>query len=149
MPKIAINELDLTSPGLVNESSNLVYVPGLAKRLPSDFNIDKPRLYTSLKAFQYDFGDKVPTIGLGSDVANHPGFSDGKAYDSGYIYATELLRLGVPVLYACVNNASTTYEDREGNIIESKPTDDKTEYWIKPLDDERYMRTGFITKVNE
>lgn len=148
MPKITINEIDLTNPGLVNESSNLVYVPGLAKRLPKDFNINKTRIYTSLKTFQYDFGDKVPTIGLGSDVANHPGFDDGKAYDSGYIYATELLRLGVPVLYSCVNNASGTYEDREGNTLASKPTDDRTEYWIKPLDDAMYMRADFTAAVN-
>ena len=105
MPKITINEIDLTTGGSLNATSNIVYVPGLAQKLPSDFDInDKPRLYQDLSSFQADFGDKVPRISLGNSASalTAPGFGDGLAYDTGYIYATELLRLGMPVLYDCL-----------------------------------------------
>ena len=109
MPKITIKETDLTTGGSLNATSNIVYVPGLAQKLPSDFDInDKPRLYQDLSSFQADFGNKVPRISLGNSASTAPGFGDGLAYDTGYIYATELLRLGMPVLYDCLCSINTS-----------------------------------------
>lgn len=151
MPHINITEVDLTSPGLVDETSNVVYVPGLAKMLPSNFEKYKPRLYTSLRAFQADFGDKVPTIGLGTNASGHPSFQDEyKAFDTGYIYATELLRLGCPVLYDCMNNLPVDESSRKyfynGKIKDTKP-DDNTHYNILTADDLMYMRDEFVKEV--
>lgn len=114
MPTINITEVDLTNPGSLNVTSNVVYVPGLAKILPPDFDVNnKPRLYQDLSSFQADFGNKVPRIGLGTHVNDVPGFGNGFAYDTGYIYATELLRLGMPVLYDClcaINQSGYAYK---------------------------------------
>ena len=111
MPKITITEVDLTSPGLINESSNVVYVPGCSTKTPDwaeEANVASAhRLYTDLSSFTSDFGDKVPLIKVSSsDTAKYPNFDDDNdstngaySFDSGYIYASELLRLGIPVLY--------------------------------------------------
>jgi hypothetical protein len=56
MPKISIVEQDLTTPGVVNESTDVVYIPGLV-------NLDQDSLYESVKD-----GDDVTRgafIGLG------------------------------------------------------------------------------------
>lgn len=96
MPKITITEKDLTSPGMLNVTSNVVYVPGFSTKVPAIFN-EKPSpiLYDSLNAFQADFGTRIPVL---LDKSNN------HVYDSGYIYATELLRSGLPVLYDCYPN---------------------------------------------
>lgn len=96
MPKITITEKDLTSPGMLNATSNTVYVPGTACQFPKELDREHlPRLYSSLTDFQNDFGESVPIIKIGDTGET------GKRYDPGYIYATELLSLGVPVLYDC------------------------------------------------
>ena len=96
MPKITITEKDLTSPGMLNATSNTVYVPGTACQFPVALDQEHlPRLYSSLTDFQNDFGKTVPIIKAGNAA------DAGYRYDSGYIYATELLSLGVPVLYDC------------------------------------------------
>ena len=107
MPKITINEIDLTTGGSLNATSNIVYVPGLAEKLPEDYEFGKPRLYETLSDFQTDFGTKVPIIK--EKTSSGLSFFDGdKAYDPGFIYATELLRLGMPVLFDCLLNSPDT-----------------------------------------
>ena len=102
MPKITIKEIDLTSGGSLNATSNIVYVPGLAEKTPTEgYEFGKPRLYTNLLDFQKDFGTKVPIIKQ-MTADGLPAFDLGKAYDPGFIYATELLRLGMPVLFDCL-----------------------------------------------
>lgn len=100
MPNITIKESDLTNPGSLNVTSNVVYVPGLATKVPKNFNTLEPRLYSDLAIFQADFGDKVPIVK--KDATD----SDPKTFDTGYIYAVELLRLGMPVLFDCLVNKS-------------------------------------------
>lgn len=102
MPKTTIKEIDLTSGGSLNATSNIVYVPGLAEKTPKEgYEFGKPRLYTTLRDFQDDFGTKVPIIKQ-MTADGLPAFDLGKAYDPGFIYATELLRLGMPVLFDCL-----------------------------------------------
>ena len=95
MPRVNITEVDLTSPGQLNILSNVVYVPGFARRLPASFK-GKPMLFTSLSAFQQAFAEPN-----GDTKLLPPQIYDSNtvAYDSGYIYAHELLSLGIPVLY--------------------------------------------------
>lgn len=111
--------MDLTSPGTLDVLSNLVYVPGIAKdMLPADFKDNTPRLYTDLQTFQADFGSKIPRIGLGSkNASDYPGFGDGFGYDTGFIYATELLRAGIPVLYDCLAKKAAEIKDDNGIVI--------------------------------
>ena len=52
MPKITINEIDLTTGGSLNATSNIVYVPGLASEIKAeDYEFGKPRLYANLADF--------------------------------------------------------------------------------------------------
>ena len=52
MPKITINEIDLTTGGSLNATSNIVYVPGLAEKTPTEgYEFGKPRLYMNLADF--------------------------------------------------------------------------------------------------
>lgn len=104
MPKIAINEVDVTSPGQSGELDNVVYVPGFCTQLPSDYVEGKPRLYTDVKAFQADFGSTIPRLPLDGSASDYSSFAMGMCYDTGYIYAVELLKLGVPVVYHCLAN---------------------------------------------
>ena len=91
MPKITIKEIDLTTGGPLDATSNVVYVPGLAEKTPIEgYEFGKPRLYTNLRDFQDDFGKKVPIVKQ-MTADGLPAFDLGKAYDPGFIYATELL----------------------------------------------------------
>ena len=100
MPNITIKESDLTNPGSLNVTSNVVYVPGLATKVPKNFNTLEPRLYSDLAIFQADFGDKVPIVKKDATT------KATETFDTGYIYAVELLRLGMPVLFDCLVNKS-------------------------------------------
>ena len=132
MPKIIIKEIDLTSPGTLDVLSNLVYVPGIAKeRLPANFEDNTPRLYTDLQTFQADFGSKIPRIGLGSrNASDYPGFVDGFGYDTGFNYATELLRAGIPVLYDCLAKKAAEIKDDkdDSNKVTGYNADDDSYY---------------------
>lgn len=103
MPRVNITEVDLTSPGQLNILSNVVYVPGFARRLPASFK-GKPMLFTSLSAFQQAFAEPN-----GDTKLLPPQIYDSNtvAYDSGYIYAHELLSLGIPVLYDAMYEFTT------------------------------------------
>ena len=107
MPKITIQEIDLTTGGSLNATSNIVYVPGLAKEIKdeikADYKFGQPRLYTDLATFQKHFGDKVPIITVRDGKLAT--FGTNQAYDPGFIYATELLRLGTPILFDCLLEA--------------------------------------------
>lgn len=113
MPNINITEVDLTSPGILNVTTNTAYVPGFAQYVPKDFD-GRPRLYTSLAAFQEDFGSIVPMFGVNFGVEGVYQTKDATVarYDTGYLYAVELLRFGLPVLYHCIDcSYETELED--------------------------------------
>ena len=105
MPNINITELDLTSPGILNVTTNTAYVPGYSQYVPEGYD-GRPRLYESLSAFQADFGSVVPVLGMDFTTGAVKEYCAKDAtscmYDKGYLYATELLRLGLPVLYHCM-----------------------------------------------
>lgn len=112
MPNITIKESDLTNPGSLNVTSNIVYVPGLATKVPKNFNSLEPRLYSDLAMFQADFGNKVPIVNI-DNTANA-----SKTFDTGYIYAAELLRLGMPVLFDCLIGKSTKVGEKDTSLID-------------------------------
>lgn len=139
MPRINITEVDLTSPGQLSLLSNVVYVPGFAKRLPKEFNY-KPMLFTTLNDFQSAFTDGDDLLPVRIDTADSSG-SDIK-YDSGFIYACELLRLGTPVLYDPLYEKSDVNEVKDaGNNI--------TEYTPKTGTLTRTFKDGETTKTEQ
>lgn len=133
MPKITITEKDLTSPGMLNATSNTVYVPGYSTKVPAILvrsSTKIPLLYDSLSAFQADFGDSPATLKTTENAL---------VYDTGYIYAAELLRLGVPVLYDCYVNI-----EQSGTSTGTETHYTQKSYDVKVTDVAGYILNRFV-----
>ena len=60
MPKIIINEEDLTNPIITSDTTDIAYIPGFAETDPSDstYTLGEPQLVTELDDFVARFGEK-------------------------------------------------------------------------------------------
>lgn len=94
MPKIVINEIDLTSPGVIDESTDVVYIPGFVN---VDENIN-PSLYTTNEQGKQEYvGLEVnkPTLftslsEFNSLCGTEPAyFSEAQRYDSLVSFAAD------------------------------------------------------------
>lgn len=114
MAQIIIREQDLTTPGVVYSENNNVYIPGYAVKGP----INTPTLCETLDDFKRIFGDKPYVFKTRqeypSSFAPAAGVK-GKAlyevgdYEKSWVYASELLNKGIPVLYErCYKTATST-----------------------------------------
>ena len=126
MPKIEIRELDLTTPGSVIESTDVVFIPGFVditqENLQSNGSYigiaaNDPTLFTSLSDFESLCGKCAPIFTQNQpyptefeDVAipegNNNIFIASGAPDPSYVMAKELIAAGLPVLYQRVNETS-------------------------------------------
>lgn len=142
MPNIVITEKDLTSPGVLAEDFDVVYVPGFVN-LEDPYLHDedntyigleygKPRLFTSVDEFKALCGNSAAVFKedqtyrglngvdtLSFDPAAVP--VDGVMFpagakDPGYIFAIELLSQGLNVLYERMN------DDSEDVLMTNIPT---------------------------
>ena len=121
MNRIIIEEADVTSNELINIGSDVVYVPGFA--VGGTQVARSPKLCTSISEFEKAFGESAPTFLVDQvyplKVDSTPGFSvyaiptvsgqnriwyNGGTFDPSYVYAKELIRAGLPVVYERVNN---------------------------------------------
>ena len=105
MPSITILEQDLTKGGGSSANKNIVYVPGFMST--SDWPVDKdknldiskaakartPILCDSIAVFERYFGTNPAKLSNGT-------------VDKSYLYAKELIKLGLPVLYESMNGLS-------------------------------------------
>lgn len=114
MAQIIIREQDLTTPGVVYSENNNVYIPGYAVKGP----INTPTLCETLDDFKRIFGDKPYVFKTRqeypSSFAPAAGVSGKALYEVGdceksWVYASELLNKGIPVLYErCYKTATST-----------------------------------------
>lgn len=97
MPNIIIREVDLTTPG-VNEvvTTNTAYIPGYAVTGP----VNIPTLCETVEEFESIFG-LMPYV-FKNDQSDNTTFKGD--YEKSYIYAKQILRAGVPVLFERVMN---------------------------------------------
>ena len=123
MERIIIRENDNTSNEVTSLGSDIVYVPGFA--IEGNQPARTPKLCTSIGAFQEAFGDNAPTFLLTQNYptnfdeaalpaqalngGNNVWFNKGTA-DPSYIFAKELIRLGLPVVYERINEYDLTQE---------------------------------------
>lgn len=160
MPSILIREDDRTLGSNELGVTDIVYIPGLrcepfttvngetesnyesykdgteTKYYADDVKKFTPTLCTNLAQFQKYFGTKPATIKDGNK-------KDIK--DKSYIYAAELLSLGLPVLYEALNdrvvkntsNTPSTAAEDDGDTTTESTTPSTTENWDK------------ITNINE
>ena len=102
MPKILINERDLTTVVADNITDNIVYIPGYAITGP----INTPTLCYTLEEFKnifgelpYKFKNSYSYTMFASEAQPTGNFILAEDYEKSYIYACELLRNGLPILY--------------------------------------------------
>ena len=105
MANITIREVDSTSASISANNNNIAYVPGYAITGP----VNTPTLCESLEQFQVTFGyepyvfktkQAYPSFKTGeTDVTPKSAMYEIGDYEKSYIYAAELLKLGLPILY--------------------------------------------------
>ena len=122
MNRIIINETDITTNELPNISSDIVYVPGFSVFGAQEAR--KPKLCTSISEFEAAFGKDAPEFmsnqmypvndgtnpGFSQDaIPTVPGVANGLVwfatgtFDPSYIYAKQLIRNGLSVVYEKIN----------------------------------------------
>lgn len=97
--KIVIQEQDNTKPGGAGIApSDIVFIPGFSVKTDAPQNI--PTLCSDVYEFEKAFGT-TPRVLTSRDVEGYDkyGFIAGQ-FDKSYIYAKELLYLGMPVVYS-------------------------------------------------
>lgn len=138
MPRITISEKDLTINNEVDVTENVVYIPGMAYGLEAG-----PKLYTTVSDFIKDFGSvpyQFKNIQTYTDNGTSISICGAREYEKSYIYATELLNAGLPIMFdnirslydykdrATDDGLLQEYYDRliSGKVTSSAITDDKT-----------------------
>lgn len=108
MPKITINERDLTRAGVNQLETNAVYIPGYAVMGP----INEPTLCETLDEFKAIFGEKPyrfkkqQTFAKLVSHASTDYVFEADDYERSYIYAYETLYRGLPVIYTRLFNTA-------------------------------------------
>ena len=113
MKRIIINERDVTVSNNPELVTDVVFVPGFAIGGTADPFV--PKYCSTLTEFQEYFGNRVPTFGSDQE---YPQFSEAaipvyegeeaimfpaSSPDPGYIYASEILSAGLPIVYIKLN----------------------------------------------
>ena len=149
MPNITITELDLTTPGVASESTDIVYIPGFVNPSQATIKKGKPELFTSVASFITKCGKEpykfktAQTVASLATSATNKGFSDEAkagvenilemgAYDPAYCMAKELLAAGLSVMFERVND-DTKYDYKEvtdADVI-GKEADATSKYFYK------------------
>lgn len=102
MPNISILEQDLTTAADSSVSDNAVYVPGYSIMGPAN----EPTLCTTLAEFKKTFG-AVPYVFKKAQNIQGKKFTTAGDYEKSYIYAAELVKAGLPVLFERIVTSDT------------------------------------------
>lgn len=167
MDRIIIRESDNTSNESGTLGTNVVYVPGFA--LSGTQRPRFPRLCTSISDFENAFGSEAPTFLIdqlypqanvgtpgfdGYSIPNNsrsggvPTWFNKGSVDPSYVYAKELIRAGLPVVYERVNNYTDlpTFAAKL-NLYSSLSLYNEGDYVIE--DDHYFKCTAAITMPEE
>ena len=101
MASIKITERDLTTPGTASVNTNVAYVPGYAVMGP----VNEPILCSTVTEFKQIFGI-VPYKFEQNETLGNSTYRIGD-FEKSYIYALELLRAGMPILFERIPNNQT------------------------------------------
>ena len=104
MAKITILEQDLTKASNSGATENVVYVPGYANMGPAN----TPTLCSTLADFERIFGT-VPYVFKKTQTYDGTQYAVAGDYEKSYVYAAELLKSGLPVLFERVAPATLSY----------------------------------------
>jgi len=127
MPRINIVERDETLTTTSERLYNVVYVPGFS--INASFPAKTPTTFTSYSTFKAAVGssaavfatdiryDSCGTWASGSHSSELM-FKEGDS-DPSYMYAAELLKQGIPVVYERVNNSTSEVAGTYGPTVET------------------------------
>ena len=116
MAKVTIYEQDNTVVSATTGTENIVYVPGYTKMGPTN----KPILCNTLESFVETFGNAPFTFKKDALTADELGYNGQSLIEKSWLYATELLRAGLPVLFERVYNL--TDDEEKGNTVKARAT---------------------------
>ena len=113
--KITVQEINQTVPLGAGSSTDVVYVPGLVMADTATFTSTKnePVLCQDIATFQRHFGTQPYKFeSIDFEGNRYEDIKNAHDYDPSYIYASELIRAGLPVYYeAIVNEGNATTDD--------------------------------------
>lgn len=154
MPQITINEVDTSTSGGLVTTTNAVYVPGFAIMGP----VNTPVLCNSVDEFEKIFGS-TPYY-FEKDQENWTGLTWGSAdfkpidevvragtAEKSYIYAHELLELGLPVLYERVFSTAKAPLFTSVAIVEADSTEDVIKFTSSSVGKESFFICGKLEKL--
>lgn len=107
MPSINIKEVDISPVATADVTTNAVYVPGYARTGP----VGEPILFETLEAFQEVFGSSPYLFESDGDQGQSANWVYSWKKDTpepSYVYASDLLRLGNPVLFERLDGSNVT-----------------------------------------
>lgn len=106
MPKITINEIDMTNTFVASDLNRVVVVPGLVGEFELEpdeeapaYEAGTPTLCRTVREFQNTFGVKPYTFKAIPESKEPAQEAVPASYDKGWIVANSLLNLGMQVLY--------------------------------------------------
>ena len=114
MAKIQIAEKDLTTAGQSALTDNIVYVPGYASIGP----VNTPTLVRSYNEFVDLFGSTPYRFKADQTLTAGSIFAHEGDLEKSYIYAAELLRAGLPVLFERLYPESKINSDRASKVVD-------------------------------
>lgn len=109
MANILIKETDLTTAGSSSVTDNVVYVPGYAIMGPTN----EPTLCSTLSEFQKIFGNAPYKFKSSQSIGiqgSQETYAQQGEYEKSYLYAAEILKAGLPVLFERVTTSDVHAE---------------------------------------
>lgn len=102
MPKIIINEADYTNPVVSNDITDIPYIPGFSINNPgeSTYTLNEPQLFASVTDFEEKIG-RTPYY-FADESGKLVSYRLDLEFDIAYVYAHELLTMGLPVYYEVI-----------------------------------------------
>ena len=140
MPKITISEKDLTVNNAIDVTETIVFVPGMTTKAVAT----APKLYRTTDEFVKDFGSTpYKFVNTQTDGATVTYLAAGE-YERSYIYALELLNIGLPVYFYNVVQINTSNDGSSVHNFYNKLTATENNAF-QPVIDRWLYNVKFIT----
>ena len=120
MPNITIHEKDISAIARTDVTTNTIYVPGYAVTGP----VDMPVYCETLDEFKQIFGTSPYMFEANSnyptEIKSDTIYALKGDYEKSYIYASELVRNGLPIFFERVSN--TNLSTAQADLLTPTPT---------------------------
>lgn len=143
MPKITINEIDMTNTFVAGDLNKVVVVTGLVgEGGDPNYVVGTPTLCRTVREFQNTFGVKPYTFAETTKQEDSEQVTVPAAYDKGWIVANSLLNLGMQVLYIGYAGGISGESDKVENFETILQTRDFSALKDRSIYDFRFLTLG-------